>query len=184
MTANHCDARAIADLVARQDGDALTRIAECYLGYLLGVGRCACRDPDRAADAVQDALESAATRLDQYRGDGSVKAWLARMVVNACRCGERGRKNDPAWNHPLSGDEPAARGDAAAERELSRLMAAALALLDDRDRDLFLLSQVDGATAPELAEIFGCTPDAVRARLTRIRRRLRRELEPVWADWR
>lgn len=51
------------------------------------------RDPSSAPDAVQDARLTATERLSQFRGDGSVKAWVSKMVVNACRCQARGRKN-------------------------------------------------------------------------------------------
>lgn len=180
----HCDPDAIAQLVTAGDGDALERIAACYIGDLLGVGRCACRDPQSAPDAVHDALVSAAEKLDQFRGDGSVKAWLSRMVVNACRCRDRGRKNDPAWNRPLP-DEPESEPavDAPARAELRQHLDRALATLSDSDHALFVASQIDEATAPELGRLFGISADAVRARLKRIRRRLRKALDPVWQEW-
>ena len=188
--ADRCDPEGVSHLVRTGDPRALERIAECYIGYLLGVGRCACRDPGGAPDAVHDALVAAAERLDQFRGDGSVKAWLSRMVVNACRCRERGRKNDAAWNLPLDEERGggAAGGespeDASVRAELAHELERALARLNQGDRELFVLSQIDGASAEELSRAVGITPAAVRARLTRIRRRLRRELAPVWRAFR
>ena len=181
-----CDPARIAELVQSQDSEALDRIARCYFSYLMRVGRCACRDPASAPDAVQDALVSAAERAEQFRGDGSVKAWLSRMVVNACRCRERGRKNDPSWNRPLADTHTSARSgpeDSAALAELSSHLERAISSLKPDDRELFVLSQIDGASAPDLARAFDLSPDAVRARLTRIRRRLRVELGPVWREW-
>lgn len=181
-----CDPQQISELVRRGDDGALERIARCYLADLLAVGRCSCRDTANAADAVQDALAAAAERLDHYRGDGTVKAWLSKMVVNACRCRERGRKNDAAWNRPLTKAHPA-RGlgpaEVAARAELGGALARALAILPAPERNLFLLSHIDGVSAPELGRAFALSPEAVRARLSRTRRRLRRELGPLWRDW-
>ncbi len=181
-----CDPDQVADLVRSQDDGAMDRIVQCYLDDLLGVGRCACRNPDRAPDAVHDALVSAMERLAQFRGDGSVKAWLSRMVVNACRCQERGRKNDPRWNRPLEDDRVeggTTPDELAARAELVDRLARALGGLSEADRTLLLLSQVGDATAPELAEALSISPEAVRARLTRLRRRLRAELDDVWRAW-
>jgi RNA polymerase sigma-70 factor (ECF subfamily) len=167
----------------------MDRIARCYLSGLLAVGRCACRDADNAPDAVQEALLAATARLAQFRGEGSVKAWISSMVVNACRCQERGRKNDPSWNLPwqastsVSQNSPDPR-EAAMRRGSQREVAAALDALPPQDRELFLLSQLQDLSGPELAQMFEKHPDAIRAQLTRIRRKLRTELAEVWAGWR
>lgn len=173
---NHCDPTAVAELVRRGDTGALDRIAHCYLDHLRRVGRCACRTAPDAEDAVQDALLSAHEHLDRYRGEGTVEAWLSRMVVNACRMRQRGRKNDPAWNRPLDGaPEPHAEDmhECVARRALVERVAAALDDLPALDRQVFLMAEYEGHTAPAIAAHIDKTPDAVRARLTRIRRRLR-----------
>ena len=51
-------------------------------------------------------------------------------------------------------------------------MLAALETLSSDDRELLLLVGWDGLDAASVAEVFGCTPDAARARLSRARRRL------------
>lgn len=183
-----CAPGRIAALVKGRDATALEAIARCYLGELLGVGRCACRSAESAEDAVQEALLLAAERLDQFRGEGSVKAWLSRMVVNACRCQQRGRKNDPAWNRQLDEAAVVAAADAgpaerAAAAELAAHLARALASLGSEDRALFVASQLGGRSAADLGRELGISAVAVRARLTRIRRRLRAELAPVWQEW-
>ncbi len=181
-----CDPDAIADLARRGEAEALDRIAHCYLEHLRGVGRCACADPASAEDAVQDAFVAARTHLADYRGEGTIEAWLSRMVVNACRMKRRGRKNDPAWNRPLEDAPEPAVDDAhhcVARGELVEHLGRAIATLSERDRWLFLMTEREGRAAPALAEELGVTPAAVRQRLVRIRRALRAELEPVWREW-
>ena len=42
------------------------------------------RNPDDAADALQEAYISAFRRAGSFRGDAQVTTWLHRVVVNAC----------------------------------------------------------------------------------------------------
>ena len=42
------------------------------------------RNPDDAADALQDAYISAFRRAASFRGEARVTTWLHRVVVNAC----------------------------------------------------------------------------------------------------
>lgn len=183
-----CSPLDIAALVRTQDAGAMDRIVQCYMGYLLAVGRCACRDAEGAPDAVQDALLHATERLAQFRGDGSVKAWLSRMVVNACLCQARGRKNSPDWNQPLESVDLEIGNQSVphevSRREFQEQITSALDTLSESDRELFLLSQLHETTAPELAALFKKSPDAIRAQLTRIRRKLRSELAETWDQWR
>lgn len=58
--------------VYRRDGDRFMRVALAIT-----------RDPDRAADAVQEAFAAAIRRRRSYRAEGPVEAWVWRMVVNA-----------------------------------------------------------------------------------------------------
>lgn len=183
---NACDPEAIAALTQGGDPAAIDRIASCFLERLRGVGRCACGDATSAEDAVQDTLVSAMTHLGSFRGEGSVEAWLSTMVVNHCRARHRGRKNDPAWNAELDEETPLAHAGAdecTARAQLLDHLTRALDTLPARDRWLFLMAEQEGRTAPELGAELGLAPTAVRARLTRIRRALRLELDRVWAEW-
>lgn len=182
-----CRPEAIARLVRDGDRTALDRATRCYGRHLLAVGERVCGDRDSARDAVQDALLAAGQHLDEFRGDGSVEGWLVRMVANACRTRRRGRKNQPAWNAELDEEGAASAapspGDSAAHAQLSERLAAALIDLSPADRAVVLLTQLDGWSGPEVAAALDLTPEAVRARLARARRRLRRELARVWDDW-
>lgn len=182
-----CRPEAIAELVRAGDRSALDRITRCYSRHLLEVGRRVCGDADSARDAVQDALLAAGQHMADYRGAGSVEGWLVRMVANACRTRRRGRKNQEAWNGPLDEERAPSAGrapdDDAAQAQLSAALGDALLDLAPVDRALVLLTQLDGWSGPEVARALAMSPEAVRARLARARRRLRERLAPVWDDW-
>jgi RNA polymerase sigma-70 factor (ECF subfamily) len=181
-----CDADELVRLVKSGDREALDRMTRCYGARLLAVGRKHCGDDQRAQDAVQDALLSAAEHLDDFRGDGSLQGWLIRMVANACRRMHRGRKNDPNWHAEGGADEPGdepSPDEGAAQVRLAGSLSDALARLGPDDRALVLLADVESWRSPEIAEALSMTPGQVRTRLSRARRRLRDELAPVWREW-
>lgn len=184
---HECHPDLIVRLVRAGDLAALDRISRCYGAHLHAVGRRVCRDDERARDAVQEALLAAGQKLDQFRGDGSVEGWLVRMVANACRTWRRGRKDDPAWNAPLDDAQPACGGElpdeAAARSELGGALRDALLALSPLDRAVLLLTEVDGWRPSEVARRLDLSPESVRARLSRMRRRLRARLESARAGW-
>lgn len=51
----------------------------------LRVARAALRDDAAAADAVHDAFVQAVRNRRSFRGDGTLEAWVWRMVVNSTR---------------------------------------------------------------------------------------------------
>lgn len=175
----HCDPDRLAALVRAGDLAALDTLTRCHGDRLLAVARRWCRNPAEAEDAVQDALLAAGTHLGDWRGEGSVEGWVVRMVARVCGRMRRGRKNDPAL-HATDLDIAADAPDAAwlTERaDLTRALGEALVQLSPEDRAVLVLAEAEGWTGPEIAARTGLTPEAVRARLSRARKRARAHLE-------
>ncbi|MEQ1566876.1 MAG: sigma-70 family RNA polymerase sigma factor [Myxococcota bacterium] len=171
---------AIAALVRAGDLDALDALTRTAGSRLIAVGRRYCRSDEEAHDAVQDALVSAATHLQDYRGDGSVEGWVVRMVARACGRMRRGRKNDPGL-HAVDVELPS-DGDPELDAERARMAEAlgeVLLELDPVDRAVLLLAEAEGWTGPDIATHLGSTPAAVRQRLSRVRRKVRERLDPL-----
>jgi RNA polymerase sigma factor (sigma-70 family) len=55
----------------------------------LRVARATIRDDAAAADAVHDAFVQAVRNRRSYRGEGTLEAWVWRMVVNEAKKGRR-----------------------------------------------------------------------------------------------
>jgi RNA polymerase sigma-70 factor (ECF subfamily) len=179
-----CNPDRLTTLVRSGDPLALDRITRCYGDRLLAAGKRHCRTFDEAEDAVQDALVIAATKLDSFRGEGSLEGWLVRIVASACRRMSRGRKN-AAGLHDGRVEllvSPSSPESEAGEHEIGEALSRALLDLDPDDRHIILLSEVDGFDAPEVAARVGLSPGAVRTRLTRIRGRLRAALLPLLTE--
>jgi RNA polymerase sigma-70 factor (ECF subfamily) len=75
------------DLVVRARGgdrDAFARLAAAAITNLDAVARMITRDPERAKDAVQEALARAWRDLPGLREPDRFDAWLRRLLVRAC----------------------------------------------------------------------------------------------------
>lgn len=80
---DHSEAE-LLNLVRSGDASGMRAFYERYVGFLTAV--CSRYVPDRAAvkDILQEVFVKAFDRIGsfEYRGEGSVKAWMHRIVVN------------------------------------------------------------------------------------------------------
>lgn len=128
------------------------------------------RDPEEAADAVQDACLSAFRSADSYRGDARVTTWLHRIVVNACL--DRARRRAVRPTVPLPEQLPADSHDRLAERETGLDVERALATLPDEQRLALVLVDLEGFSVLEAATVLGLPEGTVKSRCFRGRARL------------
>jgi RNA polymerase sigma-70 factor, ECF subfamily len=80
------------------DPDAFARLVARHQDRMWSIALGIMRNPQDAADALQDAYIAAFRRAGSYRGDARVTTWLHRVVVNACldRLGMmRSRETEP-----------------------------------------------------------------------------------------
>jgi RNA polymerase sigma-70 factor (ECF subfamily) len=132
------------------------------------------RDGD-AADALQDAWTRALTRLDQFRGDSSLRTWLCGFVVNCCR--ERLRR-PLLESHDDSSVLPVPSVISDEHRVLGFDLERALQLLPDGYRAVVVLHDIEGYTHQEIARALHIDEGTSKSQLSRGRRALRRCLDP------
>jgi len=140
--------------------------------------RTAClvlRSPADAEDAVQDAFLRVWRFRDAIPGGQGRRAWLYRVVVNACLSRVRGEK---VWRE-RSGDDALAGVPAqtdpqldAEDAALSRCLAEALERLPDHLRVPVVLRYYSGLAEREIAIAIQRRPGTVKSRLSEARRRL------------
>lgn len=116
-------------------------------------------------DAVQDVFVTAHRRWSSFEGRSSARSWLygiaRRIAFRYRRSAEaRARRFVAEDDAPAEGiDEPFARAHAA------HSLAALLHELDVDKRTVFVLAEVEGMTAPEVAEALGIPLGTVYSRL-------------------
>ncbi len=166
------------------DPDAFGELVRRHRDRLWAVALRTLRDPEEAADALQDALVSAFRRAEAYRGDAAVTTWLHRIVVNACL--DRARRQAVRRAEPLPEDDdhaPPTAADAVAEvaEQTARRDAvlAALQELPPEQRAALILVDMEGYPVDEVAVMLDCAPGTVKSRCSRGRARLL----PLLAEW-
>jgi RNA polymerase sigma-70 factor (ECF subfamily) len=168
--------RSDAELIrAHADGDqyAFEALVRRHRDRLWAVALRTLRDPDEAADALQDALISAYRAAGSFRAESAVTTWLHRIVVNACLDRIRRRQARPTVALPETGPgEPADRRDRLAERDVSIIVEDALAQLPAEQRAAVTLVDLQGFSVADTAAVLGVAEGTVKSRCARGRARL------------
>src|SRR6476469_4599070 len=129
------------------------------------------RDRSAAEEVTAAAFERALRRAQTFDARrGSHRAWLFGIVRNAALDELRRRKRMAALPAEIAPPTPADEADETARRITVR---AALAQLDDRDRELVALRFHGGLDHNEIAGVLGISPTNASTRLHRALTRLR-----------
>jgi RNA polymerase sigma-70 factor (ECF subfamily) len=134
------------------------------------------RNPEDAADALQDAYIAAFRRAASFRGESQVTSWLHRVVVNACLDRLRSVRLRETKPLPENFDRSRTMGvitkDPLEIKEQRSVAAAALGTLNADQRAALVLVDMEGYSVDEAAQILGCAPGTVKSRCARGRARL------------
>jgi RNA polymerase sigma-70 factor (ECF subfamily) len=188
------DEPALIASARKGDARAFNQLVMLYQSMAYNLAYRILSDPDAAADATQDAFVSAFKAMRKFRG-GSFKAWILRIVTNACYDQLRVKKRRPADSLddlPVEQDHIAHLRDSAEQpderverQELNRAIQAGIMALPAEQRVILVLSDVQGLSYQEIAEVENLSLGTVKSRLSRGRAKLRdylldqRELLPA-----
>ncbi len=134
------------------------------------------RDRDSADDLVQDCLVRAIERRHLWRGDGSPRAWMFRILLNLVRDDHRHRRTRAHLAVVTDADRPApempVQGGQDAHMELIEVHAAMGRLPDDQ-RAALLLVGLEGMRLSDAALALDIPEGTLVSRLGRARAALR-----------
>ncbi len=124
-------------------------------------------------DVVQETFLVAYRRQGEFEGRSSVKTWLYGIAFNVVRAHRRelGAKHPSALAAEAPADPDllpdAADGphEWAAKREAARFVDGFLQTLNEDQRDVFVLAELEQLTAPEVAAVLGAPLNTVYSRL-------------------
>lgn len=118
-------------------------------------------------DVVQDVFVTVYRRLHDFEGRSQLKTWIfgiLRHTVRDLRRSQRRKpaealEHDPSDNHGLTPHEAALRGEG------QRLLHAVLDSLDEDQREVFVLCELEQLSAPEIATALEVNVNTVYSRL-------------------
>jgi len=136
--------------------------------------------PSDVDDVGQEGFVRIHRGLGELRDGQSFGGWVYRIAERAVVDHRRARSR-----HPLSSTEPADRGEAAVdaasddslEGELSECVALFVARLPSPYREAITLTELQGVTQKEAADMLGVSVSGMKSRVQRGRERIRRMFE-------
>ena len=140
--------------VRRQDKTAMKMLYDRYVGYLTAVCARYIPDDDDVKDILQEAFIKAFQSMDRFswRGEGSLKAWLTRIVVNDSLKALR-RKKPVALSASLA--ETVEEEDPAFEAVPLPVIQGMIRKLPDGYRTVFNLFVFEDKSHKEIASLLG-----------------------------
>ena len=153
---------------------ALRDLYAQYSGYLAGVCSRYLDDKDEVKDVLQDCFLKILENLErfEYRGPGSLRAWMTRIVSNESLKYLRQRKKDALvtfeWDLP---DEEEVE-DPPLEDIPPEVLQEMIKSLPTTYRTVFNLYVLEGKSHIEIAQMLGIKPDTSASNLHRAKNKL------------
>jgi RNA polymerase sigma-70 factor (ECF subfamily) len=122
-----------------------------------------------AEDVLQDAFVRVFNKLDQFRGEGDLGAWIRRIVVNSALNNLKKKQlKTSSWEDQLETEHPPADADpiiTIQAKELANLIRE----LPDGYRMVFNLHAIEGYSHEEIGSLLGIKPVSSRSQYMRAR---------------
>jgi len=182
---------ALLDALRRGEPDAPERLLDTYGDRVYRLAIRITGNEQDAEEVVQDALWTAARKIDTFKGESAFGSWVYRITANAAYQklrSRRGQRNEISWEALLPGFdeqrpyvEPVADWSGKIEKpalqsELRSVLTSAINDLPTDYRTAFLMHDVEGLSNPEIAETLHISLPAVKSRVHRSRLFLREKL--------
>jgi RNA polymerase sigma-70 factor, ECF subfamily len=176
----------LVERVRRGETDLYELLMRRYNKRLYRVARSVLRNPGEAEDVVQEAFVRAYAHLDQFLGTAKFSTWLTKIAVyeSLARLRQRNRISDdsahagpekPGVMDSLKSSMPGPE-EQVLEKQAVQILEDAVDGLPDNLRSVFMIREIEEMSTAETAECLGLTESAVKIRLHRARKLLRRQL--------
>jgi RNA polymerase sigma-70 factor, ECF subfamily len=153
-----------------------------YNQRLFRIARAALRDDDAAEDVLQETWLLAFQRLSQLQSGARLGGWLCSIALHEIRLRLRRQRLYRPLSLPLSSAGLGLRSESPNPEQqtqslrVTQRLARAVDLLPLGYRMVFMLREVEELSTSETATALGLRDEAVKTRLHRARRLLRKEL--------
>ncbi len=170
--------------------EAVEALFDRFHGKIYGLAMSILKNESDAEEATQDVFMTVFQKAFTFKGDSALYSWIYRICVNACLMRLRGKKRSETVSieefMPVFTEEgmhAGVVGDWSKEverkmldKELGGVIRKFTERLSEKYRVVFVLSDVEGLSNEETAQILGLTVPAVKSRLHRARLYLRERL--------
>src|ERR1700689_530786 len=177
--------------VQRGQSDLFYELVRPYERRVYAAALAILRNEHDAEDAAQEAMLKAFANIRQFRAEARFSTWLIQITVNEALMRRRRERTVPMERIDDREEESeyAPRdfadwreipSEALERKEVRQRLAEALAKLDRKYREVFVLRDMEHLNIQETAEALGITVASVKTRLLRARLMLRDLLAAGW----
>jgi len=168
----------LVDMVLSGRTEAFEPLVTPYRRPLLALAFRLTRNREDALEVAQEALLKAFRSLARYDVSRSFRNWLFQIAANEARDKLRKRARERAALENAAregspGDSPEKSRDL---RETREGILSSLAVLSPREREVFVLRDLEELDIRETARALGCSSVSVRVNLSSARRKLRQAI--------
>lgn len=170
--------------------EAVEALFERFHGKIYGLAMSILKNESDAEEAAQDVFLTVFRKADTFQGNSALYSWIYRICVNACLMRLRGKRRQETVSieefMPVFTEEGKHAGSVEAwgreverkmlNKELGQMIRKFTEDLSEKYRVVFVLSDVEGLSNEETAQILGLSVPAVKSRLHRARLYLREKL--------
>ena len=163
----------IIKLFRRGDASAMDCLYSEYADYLTAVCARYIPDDDELKDVLQESFIKIFSKIGEfnYRGNGSLRAWITRIVINESLLTIRKKKNSPIIN--IENEPPDIQDD---EPELGNIgeevLTNMIRQLPDGYRTVFNLFVIEGKSHKEIAKILNIKADSSASQFHKAKKQL------------
>lgn len=185
--ADSFDLKSCLDRVRSHDQVAAQELVDHFYPRVAGIVRRRSAAQVPAEDVIQDVFVRVFQKIEQYRGDVPFEHWISKIAVNTSLNQLRGKRlRIEVRRADLSDDEDAALDDITSSSTTpdpahavasNELLLKLLDRLKPEDRLAIELIELQGHTTAEAANMTNIRPAAMRARVSRARKKLKQYLE-------
>jgi len=170
--------------------EAVEALFERFHGKIYGLAMSILKNESDAEEAAQDVFLTVFRKADTFQGNSALYSWIYRICVNACLMRLRGKRRQETVSieefMPVFTEEGQHAGTVDGfgkeverkmlNKELGQVIKKHTEDLSEKYRVVFVLSDVEGLSNEETAQILGLSVPAVKSRLHRARLFLREKL--------
>jgi len=174
------DEQELIRLVQCGDEEAFSKIVRAYKDKIVNFLWQSTGDYQKASELAQETFLRVYFKADKYKPIAPLSSWIYTIASNLAKTEMKKERRMPTVSfddvqNVLSGRENSS--DNPGNSELRRNLRAALKKLHARYRIPVLLKDVEGFSQEEIAEILNKPVGTIKARISRGRNHLKKELE-------
>ncbi len=172
------------------DTEAMERLILKYQDRIYNTILKICGNNHDAAELTQETFVKFIEKINTFEGRSSFYTWLFRVAVNLTLnyCQRRSRQGVRSLEFPVAGDNEEGKAqlgsfladekacdpaEAAQKKETRRIVLEGLNRLDEQQRTIVVLRDIEGMNYIEIAETLGLELGTVKSRLSRARAALK-----------